>query len=351
MSTTLALARPRVRMGVVKAGGDGSRYSDFDIDLAIRWAGNTFVERTACTRTISTLDILLGNPEVSFSSLTGFVPDLLIEQGAAVLSEDWATAVLDGDTVDTITVNYSAIYDTTPAITFTGGGGTGAAATATLTDSRITAIAVDDGGSGYTTAPTVLINGVANNYSPSQVADGIEIIGIAEIRQKQGCSTSTGTPAALGFKNMTTAVLHPKPAADGALVVTWRPPFTDFVPGTQGAYSASVNYYLGDVVASGGTLYTCIQSGLNQTPASSPTYWTSLGAGSLTAPASVTLNIPDMFIDGVLLFGAGASLVATLAEISNGKGLMALFEQHIQMSAGRGGLGSKSIGRSSLRGE
>lgn len=346
MSTTLALGRPRVRQGVTKSGGDPSRFSDFDIDFAIRTYGNDFVNRTRCTRTISTLDFLLNNPSVDFSGLTGFSPDMLIETAALVVSSDWATAVLTTGTVTSITVNYSPIYTTAPAVTFSGGGyTTTAVATANLTLGRITSFTISNAGTGYTSVPTVLLDGVANNYTPAEVADGIEIPGIGDLRYLQRCS-ETGTPTHLAFNNLTTAQVYPTPKADGALSVIWSPPFTDFVPGTQGAYSASVNYYLGDVVSSGGILYTCIQSGIAQTPASSPLYWTSLGAGTLTAPASVTLNIPDTLIDGVLFFGAGCGLVAPLSEVADKTGIMAAYERHVFNSMGRGGLGAKVFHRS-----
>jgi uncharacterized repeat protein (TIGR01451 family) len=48
-------------------------------------------------------------------------------------------------------------YATAPAISFTGGGGSGATATATVSGGVITAITIDNPGSGYTSTPTVVI--------------------------------------------------------------------------------------------------------------------------------------------------------------------------------------------------
>ena len=45
-----------------------------------------------------------------------------------------------------------------PTVTLIGGGGTGATATATVVDGVVTAVGVTDGGSGYTSAPTVQID-------------------------------------------------------------------------------------------------------------------------------------------------------------------------------------------------
>lgn len=351
MTTTLALARPRVRQGLVKSGGDPSTYSDFDIDFSIRTFGSDFINRTRCTREVDSLDLFLNNPSVDFSSLATFNPDMLIEYSARVESEDWATATLSGSGVGSIAVNYSAIYTTTPTITFTnapGDTGTGATATATLTNGRITAFSVTASGSGYTQPPTVLINGVANNYTANDVADGVEIVGMDQISESRRGSC-TGTPNMLAFSDLATAQVFPTPKADGALSVCWSPPLVSFVPGTQGAYSSGANYYLGDVVSTGGSYYSCVQSNTNNAPASSPTYWALAGTGTPTAPSAVILNIPDHLIDGVLFWGAGYGLIAPATDISKGQGLMTSYQSHLDASRGRGGLGVKSIQRSLRR--
>jgi len=66
--------------------------------------------------------------------------------------------------------------DTTPTITFSGGGGTGAAAVATVSGGNITSIRVTNGGSGYTSAPTVAIstNGPGSGATATAtVTDGV----------------------------------------------------------------------------------------------------------------------------------------------------------------------------------
>ncbi len=50
-------------------------------------------------------------------------------------------------------------YVTAPIITFSGGGGTGALATATIAGGIVTLITIDNGGSGYSSAPTITISG------------------------------------------------------------------------------------------------------------------------------------------------------------------------------------------------
>lgn len=64
--------------------------------------------------------------------------------------------------VPAINYSFDAVgYTSAPAVTFTGGAGSGAAATATVVNGRVTAIAVTNGGSGYTSAPTVSLPGGA----------------------------------------------------------------------------------------------------------------------------------------------------------------------------------------------
>jgi len=52
-------------------------------------------------------------------------------------------------------------FTTAPTVAITGGAGTGATAEAIITGDEVTAIKVTNGGSGYTTAPTVAITGGA----------------------------------------------------------------------------------------------------------------------------------------------------------------------------------------------
>ncbi|MFZ4931160.1 hypothetical protein [Chryseobacterium sp. Mn2064] len=76
-----------------------------------------------------------------------------------------ATATISGGSVTGITINNGGSgYTTVPTINFYGGGsivngGIKARATATLTNGAVTGIAINNGGSGYTTAPTVTISG------------------------------------------------------------------------------------------------------------------------------------------------------------------------------------------------
>ena len=84
------------------------------------------------------------------------------------------TAVLSGGGLASITIADGGYYASTPAVTFSGGGGSGAAATAVLTDNVVTSFTSITAGTGYTTAPTVLLDGVATStVTISAVPDDI----------------------------------------------------------------------------------------------------------------------------------------------------------------------------------
>ncbi len=71
-----------------------------------------------------------------------------------------ATATLAGPFVVSATVTDGGIgYVAPPVVTITGGGGTGASATAVVVHGQVTEIDVNQAGSGYTNAPTILIDG------------------------------------------------------------------------------------------------------------------------------------------------------------------------------------------------
>jgi hypothetical protein len=97
------------------------------------------------------------------------------------------TAVLTAGVVTSITIQSGGTYTTAPTVTFSGGGGTGAAATATVAtssygDYSVTSFSVSNGGSGYTSAPTVLLNGVSTAVVtlniPDDLIDGVLAFGV-----------------------------------------------------------------------------------------------------------------------------------------------------------------------------
>jgi hypothetical protein len=66
------------------------------------------------------------------------------------------TAVLTSNALSSITItDGGSNYSSAPTITITGGGGSSATATATLTSGKVSSISITAGGSGYTSVPTV----------------------------------------------------------------------------------------------------------------------------------------------------------------------------------------------------
>ena len=70
------------------------------------------------------------------------------------------TAVLTSQALSSITItDGGSNYSSAPTITITGGGGSSATATATLTSGKVSSISITAGGSSYTSVPTVTFSG------------------------------------------------------------------------------------------------------------------------------------------------------------------------------------------------
>ena len=70
------------------------------------------------------------------------------------------TAVLTSQALSSITItDGGSNYSSAPTVTITGGGGSSATATATLTSGKVSSISITAGGSGYSSVPTVTFSG------------------------------------------------------------------------------------------------------------------------------------------------------------------------------------------------
>lgn len=68
-----------------------------------------------------------------------------------------ATATVSGGgAVNGVTMTCGGYYVRIPIVSFIGGGGTGATGTAIMTGNKVTGVTITAGGSGYTSAPTVV---------------------------------------------------------------------------------------------------------------------------------------------------------------------------------------------------
>lgn len=238
MSITIDQARTYL-LAFARNAGDQTGYPKLNQDLAMAGLLGDFLRITRCTTNSDSVAISQDSEDVDFSSITGFHRARIVDIG--VDSGDWATAVLTAGVVTSITVNRSLIYTVAPTVTFSGGDGTGAAATATLTLGRVTSFTVSNGGSGYTSAPKVLLNGSQVNYSASDVRCGIEEVGVDDIRESKGCSTSSGTPTQIAFTSHIAAKVWRLPKADGTLSVLWNPLLVSWTKGVSSDTTTVLN--------------------------------------------------------------------------------------------------------------
>jgi len=83
--------------------------------------------------------------------------------------------------IDIIISNPGRNYRTVPIVIFEGGGGTGAKARAFVSNGRLSKIVLLDGGSGYTSAPTIkIVGGIGTNLE--NTAKAVAIIGNSKAR-------------------------------------------------------------------------------------------------------------------------------------------------------------------------
>lgn len=98
-----------------------------------------------------------GSPTISFP-------------GAGAGTGATAVATLTSSTVVSVTVvNGGTNFTTTPTLTFTGGGGSGAAGTVVLSGGAISSVTMTNNGSGYTSAPAVFVS-IGANHAASAFA-------------------------------------------------------------------------------------------------------------------------------------------------------------------------------------
>ena len=100
-------------------------------------------------------------------------------------------------------------YTSAPTLVFTGGGGSGASATAVVGNGEVTAVAMTSGGSGYTSAPTVSFTGGGGTGASASAAIA------ATASRCTTCSVpapkpTPGTQFTLFFTSATVQILTPE---------------------------------------------------------------------------------------------------------------------------------------------
>jgi hypothetical protein len=182
----------------------------------------------------------------------------------------------------------------------------------------------------------------------------VRIVDPEKLRADRTADDASGVPTELCFDTATAGQVYPTPDAAYTLSLRWWHTFQDgslWTPGARGAYSSAVTYRVGDVVSvtSGSTtIYVCIQApALNQAPASSATYWTSLGTGTAASvdPALITCNIPDDWLAELLPKGPPAILQGNDPKHRYATQAWADYLAFENSIKGAGGTGAKSVTR------
>jgi uncharacterized repeat protein (TIGR01451 family) len=197
------------------------------------------------TCSIPTLD---PTPFVSFSGGTG---------GTS------ATATLTSGVLTSVAVNSGGTgYTSAPEVFVIGGGGSGATATATISGGAVTAITVTSGGSGYTSTPSITFAG--GGGSPSA---------IATVNSSGNVTGYTVTSGGSGYTTAPTVTIATSGTGSGA---------------TAGAVTLSSGAVTAIAAGSGGTGYT-------QTPVITINGQTTLDTSDVANTATVTYNETDTY--------------------------------------------------------
>ncbi len=180
----------------------------------------------------------------------------------------------------------------------------------------------------YLTGSNVIVNtGSMEGYSPYysigaplipwdryqtanlRLAPYIEVLNKTLAYQNSGGGSITGQPTDIAFDQISgSGLFFPTPDQNYSCTIRWNQLFTTWSFGTQGAWSSAIQYYVGDVVSNGGHTYQAILPSLNVAVGTAST-WTDLGVSTITAPASVTFNLPDDYLLPVIQKGVRATLL------------------------------------------
>jgi hypothetical protein len=151
----------------------------------------------------------------------------------------------------------------------------------------------------------------------SDQQEPLNVIDYASLNKLRVLNPDNGVPTDCAFlDNLTSAVsgnptlyLYPINDLLRTLFAQFWVPFTTWLPGSQGAWSAVASYRVGDIVSISSVLYQCLTDHVNQQPPS-VTYWkvvtTTLTVA--TDPATLTLNIPEPWLIKILPLGPRAIL-------------------------------------------
>lgn len=262
MSTSLLTARLTVRTFMRQNGYDTTLYNDYQIDNAIADCGEQLARETRLLQIVGTLTLGMGS--ITLPTMpANFRPDRLM------------SAYLVGDNIQVFPRNgqfYSPYFSQSAPVAAPG------------------------------------VNRSMLDLAPYQQVL-TETYAFRTPVTSGTVTLFTGQPQKIAFKDRTgNGIVFPQPDQNYSAEMIWNNLFATWTLGTQGPWSSTVTYQPGDVVSTGGHNYQALvnsAANLNQTPASSPTYWTDLGAATaVTPPDAVTFPLVDDYLRAILMFGA-----------------------------------------------
>ena len=219
-------------------------------------------------------------------------------------------------------------YTSAPTVVFTGGGGTGAAATATVSGGRVTGVLVSDGGADYSSAPIISFTG--GGGTGAQARATLVAVGLSAVTIDDGGTNYFGVPTltfrgGFGTGAVATAVLSgPGPLVGIAIPVggggsgfTSIPTVVIADPTGTGATAVVTGIAAGILTAiaviNGGTDYTNPTITFTGGGGTGATATAAVGAGSiasviLTNPGAGYTDAPQVVVESGLNSAASATL-------------------------------------------
>jgi fibronectin-binding autotransporter adhesin len=266
-------------------GGNVATTVKIGSSTALGFGGTSQVLGSTTVNTGATLDL---------NGQTGIVENIAINGtgvgnvGALINSNASTTAVIDTGvaamSAGAAGLSGSGYTDGTHALTITGGGGTGATAFATVVSGTVTAVQVTSAGTGYTSAPTITLDGAGTPVTPATFNVSLSSLGLGSASSVGGAGNITVNTAVTGGFAFT-KVGAGKVTLNGAnaLGATTVSEGTLLINGTSGG---AVNV-TGGVFGGTGTITNTVSIGNSGTLAAGNSPGTlNTGALSLTGTAS-----------------------------------------------------------------
>ena len=123
-----------------------------------------------------------------------------VEVATSAASTNLIRIINSGGNLTSITITDGGSgYSSAPTVVITGGGGTGATATATLSDGVVSSVTVTNEGSGYTSVPTVTFTGAFSGSLATGIANTNGLpSGLSAASAYNTTSYLTGAPTTIG---------------------------------------------------------------------------------------------------------------------------------------------------------